>query len=179
MGLALADAGYRPVPLYNSAPGPAPVLDMTAVAAEIVGGTQRLQEAKLPPDAPPAFLLDSRRRFGDSAPKPGKFDNRTISLPTDFPSSNLLLNRGVRRCLLVQESGVQPQPDLAHTLARWQRGGLDVMSKSLANAGAGEPIRVSRPNHFRAAWQRMIALAGLRRSPLGGFGGVLPLPSSG
>jgi len=179
MGVALADIGYRPVPLYNSAPGPAPVLDMAPVVAEIVRGTLRLREARLPPDAPPAFLLDSRRRFGESAPEPGKFDNRSISLPTDFPSANLLLHCGVRRCLLVQASSIQPQADLAHTLARWQCGGLDVMSRSLTNAGPAEPIRVSRPNHFRAVCQRMIALAGLLRSPLGGFGGVLPVPSSG
>src|SRR5947209_4145434 len=58
MGLALAEVGYRPVPLYNSAPGPAPVLDTAPVVAEIVRGTPRLREARLLPEAPPAFLLD-------------------------------------------------------------------------------------------------------------------------
>lgn len=178
-GMALAGIGYRPVPLYNSVPGPAPVLEMGAVAAEILRDTDRLRQTRLPLDAPPAFLLDSRRRLGERAPEPGMLDNRSVSLPTDFPSANLLISRGIRNCVLVQWNGGQPQADLAHTLRRWQAAGMEIASKSPTDDGPATAIRVSRPSHYRFPWQRFLALIGLRRSPLGGFGGVLPVPSSG
>ena len=179
MGVALAEIGYRPIPLYNSVPGPAPVVEMGGVAAEILRGTDRLRELRLPLDAPPAFLLDSRRRLGARAAEPGMLDNRSVSLPTDFPSANLLMNKGFRNCVLVQRMGGQPQADLAHTLRRWQAAGMEIVSKAIMENGPALPIRVFRPSHYRFPWQRFLALIGLRRSPLGGFGGVLTVPSSG
>jgi hypothetical protein len=32
---------------------------------------------------------------------------------------------------------------------------------------------------YRRIWQRVLATMGLRRNPLGGFGGLLPVPSAG
>jgi hypothetical protein len=41
------------------------------------------------------------------------------------------------------------------------------------------PLRVPRPPLFDFAFQRLFAVIGLRRNPLGGFGGTLPEPSNG
>ena len=189
-GLALAAAGYRPVPLYNSVPAPVvslsarageAVLDVWPVVAALRDGARHLNALTLPPDAPPAFLLDARRRVGDGtgAVRPGSFDNRSVSLPTDFPSANLLLSAGVRRVLLVLRGGDGPQPDLSHTLRRWQDAGLEILALRVDLPDAPRPITVPRPPRFRHLWHALLARLGLRRSPLGGYGGYVPEPSTG
>lgn len=186
----LAAKGYRPVPLFNAIPfgrgsgllsGDA-VCDLWPVVAAIAAATPAIAAARLPAVAPPAFLLDADRRTGTGrSPAPGMYDNRSVSLPTDFPSANLLLSRGVTSALLVQARDLEPQPDLAHTLLRWQQAGIEIRAVMVAGDAASAPvaITVSRPRWYRMAWQRLLATAGLRRSPLGGFGGLLPLASAG
>jgi hypothetical protein len=183
MGLVMAAAGWRPVPLYNAIPPRGTlttVCDVRPILRALFAGTFVLRDLKLVADAPPAFLLDSMRRVGDAcALVPGAFDNRSISLPTDFPSANLLLSRGLHRAILVQSAGTLPQEDLAHTLLRWQQAGMQIEAISLADPGEPTPITVRRPFMFREIWQRLIATFGLIRSPLGGFGGQLPMAASG
>lgn len=194
-GRVLAEQGYRPVPLYNAAPGPAPVpfgedgpaaaagaaalVEVVPILGALWRATPGLRSLELPPDAPPAFLLDAGRRGGARSANPGSFDNRSVSLPTDFPSANLLLSRGVRRAVVVQPTGAQPQADLRHTLLRWQRAGIEILLKSLDAPGAPAPCTVRRPSWFGVAWYRMLAVLGLRRNPMGGFGGTIPEPSAG
>jgi hypothetical protein len=67
-------------------------------------------------------------------------DNRSISLPTDFPSGQLLRARGIRRILLVQEAASLPQADLSHTLRRWQEAGLAILAKRLDEPSQARPI---------------------------------------
>lgn len=194
-------AGFRPVPLFNAIPArldelmvsgryqPRELVDVDPIVEALGSATLRLQEAlsSLRLEAPPAFLLDSQRSFG-GPPRPGDFDNRSISLPTDFPSAELLKARGITRVLLVlaedsgEDSADEPSSDLAHTLLRWQQAGLVISSCRVDAAGHCSPrtvVQVRRPRWFRALWYGVLATFGLRRSPLGGFGGKLPLPSSG
>jgi hypothetical protein len=184
LALVAAQQGYRPVPLYNAVPGPAvgaaAVCDVGPILAALSIVTSDLQNLNLPPEGPPAFLLDAARRHGSGVrPTPGMFDNRSVSLPTDFPSANLLISHGVRRAVLIQLDRLEPQEDLAHTLLRWQQAGIAIEAASLADTTAKPAtITVRKPPLYRLLWQRMLATAGLRRSPLGGFGGVLPIPSS-
>jgi hypothetical protein len=90
------------------------------------------------------------------------------------------LSRGVDRVLHVRHNMREPQEDLTHTLLRWQQSGIAIESMMLDEpATPPMPITVQKPPLFRIAWQRMLAVAGLRRNPLGGFGGVLPEPGSG
>ncbi len=111
---------------------------------------------------------------------PGVFDNRSVSLPTDFPSAERLRAGGVRRVILVQAAAGVPQPDLAHTLRRWQAAGLPVLRYATAEPGRSPAvIDVPRPGRFRSMWHGLVATIGLRRHPLGGFGGTLPVPSAG
>ena len=141
--------------------------------------TAILQQLALPADRPPVFLLDAQRRFGSGAAvQPGKFDNRSISLPTDFPSGLFLRSLGIERVVLVQ-ANADPQQDLAHTLLAWQEAGLSILARTPGADGAPAPIRVARPSNFRVMWYRFLATLGLRRSPLGGFGGFIPVPSAG
>jgi hypothetical protein len=193
-GEALAYAGFRPVPLFNAVPGPAAspdeayaaksLVDVASIIDAIRSVTERSGSAlrALVADAPPAFLLDSARRTGD-APRPGDFDNRGVSLPTDFPSAAFLTARGiVRVVLLVAADPTLPAADLSHTLLRWQEANIQIFAMLVdetLHGAALQLIRVEKPKWFRVMWQSALALVGLRRHPLGGFGGTLPHPSSG
>jgi len=177
--LDLASRGYRPVPLYNACPAAAgetevvpvrPILDALTARAFLLG------ETSIALDAPPVFLLDADRRgLRRPKPAPGDFDNRSVSLSTDFPSAAFLAARSIRRVLLVQSDDLAPQPDLAHTLRRYEQAGIELTSVALSNpTRPPQPLRVPRPPLFGFAFQRFLAVIGLRRNPLGGFGGTLP-----
>lgn len=180
-GMALARRGWRPVPLYNALPDEptAALVDVASIVRSLRPATAELERLALAADRPPAFLLDAQRRYGASAPLPGKFDNRSVSLPTDFPSAVFLLSHGIRSVVLVQPPKTEPQSDLAHTLLAWQRAGLSILATAPDAADPAAPIQVSRPSNFRVLWYRCLATLGLRRSPLGGFGGRIPVPSAG
>ena len=81
--------------------------------------------------------------------------------------------------LAISEVRRHPQQDLAHTLLAWQEAGLSILARTPGADGAPAPIRVARPSNFRVMWYRFLATLGLRRSPLGGFGGFIPVPSAG
>lgn len=186
-GLALAELGYRPVPLFNGARGPrlpgftgTAMVDNDAIAGWLVAGADMLQRHYLPPNAPPAFLLDLRRKSPGINPTPGRFDNRWVVFPQDFPSATFLLGHDIKRVLLLQSNpGSQPQADVAHVLLRWQQAGLDLLTADTQNAAHPQPLAVSRPSHFGSLWYRALALVGLRRNSAGGFGSIVPQPSSG
>jgi hypothetical protein len=200
-GLRLAAGGFRPVPLYNAVPppsvpaGPArtarhptttttpPVamIDVGPILAGLVGGAASLAAMQLPPAASPAFLLDHDRRTGTAGVRlePGVFDNRSVSLSTDFPSGHLLRSKGIDRAVVLQPRPGRPQADLCHTLLRWQRAGVAIEVQHVGSAGPPRPVTVDRSSGFGRVWQRALALLGLRRSPMGGFGGTLPEPGGG
>ena len=186
VGLGLARQGYRPVPLFNSTPGPAgppgggAVIDLRPVVEWLMRGQIHPPRVTLPDDAPPAFLLDSRRQPAEPRPAPGRFDNRWLVIPQDFPSAGFLKSRGIERALLVQDGGRdQPSEDLAHVLLRWQEAGIGLFLLDRQSAGAPQPLQVQRPSRFKALWYCALASMGFRRNSAGGFGGVVPHPSSG
>jgi hypothetical protein len=177
LGLALAAGGFRPVPLFNACDGRDAALDLKPIVRRLLDGAASLSQRALPDDAPPAFLLDSRR-MEVAAPPPGKFDNRWLSFPQDFPSASFLASRGIRRVILV-DTRPAPRDDLAHTLRRWQEAGLEILRKEWDSPSPPAPLDVPRPSRFRSTWHRVLALVGLRRNSAGGFGAVVPVPGSG
>ncbi len=183
-GVALSQRGYRPVPLYNGVRGPTTLGISTLVSVDdIILALHQVRETmaglQLPPDAPPVFLLDSQRFAGSTIATPGHFDNRWWIFPQDFPSSNFLLSRGIRSVILGQAQAMAPHRDLAHVLLRWQEAGIHVLTCGVDDPGPPTPISVQKPDNFRALWYRAMVLAGLRRNSAGGFGAIIPEPSSG
>lgn len=182
-GIALAGRGYRPVPLYNAVPLPfgEPAIDpetgrpvaavnVLPILNALKGGAEQLARLNLPSDAPPAFLLDADRQGGGRTIANDEFDNRSVSFTTDFPSANFLVSKGIGRVMLVQRNRVEPQSDLAHTLRRWQDGGLELERLRLDAPSAPESFEVARPSWYGAMFQRVLASIGLRRARSGGFG---------
>lgn len=188
MGLALAREGWRPVPLYNTSRHPAAVVKVEPILSRLAGGAEELASLGLPPQAPPAFLLDSGRLGLSDAPRPGSFDNRWVVFPQDFPSATFLRARGIRRVLVIQEPRPgpigeivlnRPDSDLAHVLLRFREGGLELYWATPGFSDAPRPLTVEKPSSFRSLFYRAMVLAGLRRNSAGGFGGKVPQPSSG
>jgi hypothetical protein len=187
IGLGAAAKGYRPVPLFNALPGsrldlPFPgaavAVDLWPAARALVSAAGELSRLQIPRSAPPAFLLDADRR-GTRPVTPGNYDNRSVSLTTDFPSAATLGGAGISDAILISEDG-SVAPDLAHTLRLWQNASLQLHAIDPASQALGPvPLRVPRPSGFGLMFQRLLAVAGLRPSPFGGFGATLPLPSAG
>jgi hypothetical protein len=187
VGTALGHAGFRPVPLFNGTAGPMmgtmsgafPLVDVIPIIRALHAVAEDLMTLRLPPNAPPVFLLDANRFHGGNVANPGRFDNRWWVFPQDLPSANFLLSQNIRSVLLVQEHSAQPQRDLAHVLLRWQEAGIQMLSCGVSDEHPPAAIRVEKPNNFRALWYRAMVLAGLRRNSAGGFGAVIPVPGSG
>src|SRR6266581_4451261 len=185
-GIALAALGYRPVPLYNAIPLPYgarllnPLSNVSVAAVDVLPilsalrkGAEQLAQLNIPPDAPPAFLLDANRQ-GTRKMLPDEFDNRSVSFTTDFPSATFLFAQGIRRIILVQKATLEPKEDLAHSLRRWQDGGLVLQRKRLDLAEAPQPFQIPKPWWYRMMFQRALAGLGLRRARGGGYGRWIP-----
>ena len=178
-GVVAAEAGYRPVPLFNGGSGDRQnkeVVDTADLRANLRAAAAVVRDLDLPADAPPAFLLDRDRARG--SPVPGRYDNRWVTLPQDWPSANLILSRGITTCVLVHPPGTGMRDDLAHVLRRWQEAGVE-MRQAPWDGAATFPLTVRRPSRFRSTWHRLLVAAGLRRGSAGGFGGVVPEPGEG
>lgn len=184
-GLALLRHGFRPVPVIDGSPGPGgggflslpgtepgTAVDMRGLLRALCHGVDHLRSVALPADAPPAFLLDSKRMESVTKNLDIAYDNRWMAFSQDFPSGRFLRGQGIRRVVLVHDRfSKQPQDDLAHVLLRWQEAGIEIASKSTHSDEAPVRIEVVRPSRYRAMWYRAIAILGLRRNSAGGFGG--------
>jgi hypothetical protein len=142
------------------------------LARALVDAAGVLESTKLPAQAPPAFLLDSRRFDGILAPN--WFDNRWVVLPEDFPSANRLLAAGIRRCVLIADD--IPKRDLPHVLLRYKKAGIQLLHLNLE--GLLTPHVPKKPSWFGSLLARFWVMLGLRRSSAGGFGALVPEPSS-
>lgn len=141
--------------------------------AALAAGADALSAARLPPSAPPAFLLDSRRFPRGRTAEPGKLDNRWMVFPQDLPSGNLLLASGLGRAVVLREDALMD--DLAHVLRRWQEGKVRIEEKLANESGPPRPVEVPRPFRYRHMWYRALAVLGLGRNDAGGFGMRVPL----
>jgi len=173
VGLALAERGFRPVPLFNGTSGPNPVVPVQAIEDALGGGAAVLQRLTIAPDARPVFLIDSNRHVMGGG-QPGQYDNRWIVLPQDFPSGLALLAHGITAVTLIRPRSAVPEQDLTHVLLRWKQAGLTLRAVTLETGAIEDPLSLEVPSRFRSLWYGALALMGLRRSSAGGFGSTVP-----
>jgi hypothetical protein len=150
------------------------VVDVELITWALGTGTALLSQTPLMSDARPAFLLDARRSTTLGAGEPGRYDNRWVVLPQDFPSAAFLLSRRIREVALIQHGFLSPAEDLSHVLVRWQHAGIRLRLIDLMTGEFEPNATLKQPSHFRRAWYVAIALRGLRRSTVGGFGSTIP-----
>lgn len=174
-GIALAAAGWRPVPLFNGCFGINTVVETLWAAPALAAAAAELARISLPADAPPVFLLDSNRMSGSALVAPGRFDNRWQVLPQDLPSGNRLAASGIKQALIVLEDRPIAN-DVCHVLRRWQEAGLAVARTR--SDGETFPIDIPQPSGFHSVRYWLGVVFGLSRNSTGGFGSVVPEPSS-
>lgn len=173
-GLALAQAGYRPVPLYNGVYAPnkqSMAVDVTGIVVALYQGAQQLASLSIRSDSAPAFLLDSDRMKG-TARQPGKYDNRWCVFPQDMPSASFLMDQGIQQ-IYVRATNIQN--DLTHILRRYQE--KEIRIYHIESSGASKQLTVVRPSHFQSFLYRIQTMMGLTRNAAGGFGGMVPEPT--
>jgi len=178
-GLSLAIIGYRPVPLYNSTPSPSKIkgkamVDTVEIEEALRDGAAVLAEVHLNPQSPPAFLLDCARMRMKPPLSPGAYDNRWCVFPQDMPSAEYLLKQGIRNIVLRSDA---VESDLAHILLRYQQNGISI-NLCDRKSDAMQPLTISKPLFFKKLWYRYNTIRGLKRNTAGGFGGIIPEPSS-
>jgi hypothetical protein len=187
--LSLAARGYRPVPLYNALPIPAGALapgksataavDVLPIMAMLKFSAESLAALKLPPGAPPVFMLDSRRMEIWGQALSSYFDNRSVCFPTDFPSADFLLAHGIERVLLVQKQASDPATDLRLVMRRWQEKGIRLERASLDKPGAKLHFEIPKPRWLASLVHKLFVRLNLRRTGSGSFGDWMPDASAG
>ena len=176
--LALAESGYRPVPMFNACHGEHAVIDQTPIMQALHAGADVLVHHPLADDAPPVFMIDSRRMNGSLPVLPGMFDNRWKVFPQDFPAADVLLSRDIKSCLVVQDVEAIAE-DLTHVLRRWQDAGLEVLRKIATKDEPPTIVDVPKPPKYRSVWYRAAAQEEMKRNVRGGFGYIVPEPRRG
>ena len=174
VGLALAERGFRPVPLFNGTSGPNPVVAVEPIEHALGSGASVLRRLTIAPDARPAFLLDADRGNVIGAAEPGRYDNRWVVLPQDVPSGTALLAHGIKDVMLIQARATTPDQDLTYVLLRWRETGLRIRGLSLETGAVDDALSLAVPSGMRRLWYGAIALMGLRRNNAGGFGSLVP-----
>lgn len=105
-GIALAKAGYRPIPIFNGTieqQGARATVDNQSVGMALEWGASELRNIEIKDDALPAFLTDSNRmhRFKMEV---SLFDNSWDVYHQDLPSAEYFLNNGIHTIVIVGES---------------------------------------------------------------------------
>ena len=177
--LALAQIGYRPVPLYNGVCVEIysnMTVDSRSISWALYAGAGMLSGMNIRDGAPPVFMLDSRRMKG-YAKNPGMYDNRWCVFPQDMPSASFLLKHKINKIIVRTEPDVtfyenHIQLDLAHILRRYQEAGVKI--RLACGGNEIKDITVSKPSQFKSLFYRFEAALGLSRNAVGGFGSLIP-----
>lgn len=174
--IQLAQLGFRPVPLFNAVPrlGSAvqSAVNLRPIVTALSTYAEELAELRLPPYAPPAFLLHAGRR-GTRAPRAGWLDNRSICTRADFPSGNELQKHGVRHVVVLRSDASPPlASDLADVLLSLQDAGMTI-HRAAPDLDTPTPVVVKRPWILVRAF-RALHRATMTRSKEGAFGHVIP-----
>jgi len=176
-GLTLANAGFRPVPLYNSACAPRnykTLVDVGDIVSLLESGGAFLQNLNSASSASPVFLLDSNRMalgsVNKSGLKPGTFDNRWQIVPADMPSADYLCKQGINK-IIVRFNSRNIAEDLTHILLRYQEKGIEIFSCTTDKVVV--PAHFHRPSFFKSIFYRWKTFRALSRNSAGGFGGAI------
>lgn len=182
--------GLAPVATFNNWPHERGVIDASRVLAALLhyapwaaDGWDRIEDDVA---APPVFMADATR-IGPATVKPRDFDNRYFLLETDLPSGAALATRGIERLVYVRAGWTAPPAhEDADDLNAWLHETSKRVQVHLAHASTTRwflpettrPMELSvRKTPFSTT--RDPAFKGFRRNAAGGFGVLVPEPSSG
>lgn len=137
MGIALAKAGIRPIPVYNGTieqQGARATVDNHSVCEALVWGAGQLKTIELSNNAPPAFLMDSNR-MNRYKMEEGIFDNSWDIYPQDLPSADYYISNNINKIILVTD---KLSKDINKILYGYQCKGMEI----LITQGYDEPKKI-------------------------------------
>lgn len=124
LGIALANLGYRPIPIFNGTDeqlGSKATTDTYIIEKSLIVGAEKLKSIYLANNANPAFLLDSSRtnryRANESI-----FDNSWDLYGQDIPSLEYFKQNGINKIIVV---GNEIQRDLRKIFFKFQDSGIE------------------------------------------------------
>lgn len=183
----LARRWHEPVVTFNNWPHGNALVDMGMALGALLHFAPWAREGKdaREKDAPPVFILD-RRRLGPRAPRPRDFDNRYYLLESDLPSVATLQKHGVTHLVYARPGDLAPgAPEEMDDMNRYlhevaKKMPVKVVPLSTTSWTWGEArdhAPAIRPTPFNTV--KDPAFADFRRAAAGGFGELVPEPSSG
>ncbi len=125
MGIALAKAGYRPIPIYNGTieqAGARATVDNQSVGPALLWGATELRKIAISDDALPAFLTDSNR-MNRYKMEVSLFDNSWDVYHQDLPSADYFLSNGISKIVIV---GNTFSKDLKKILYGFQKKNIEI-----------------------------------------------------
>lgn len=146
-GIALANLGYRPIPLFN---GTIPMFNSMATTNNniiellLIWGAYELNKIKINVDAPPVFLLDENRlnRYKINS---SIFDNSWDIYSHDMPSANYLIENGINKIIV---RGNCIQKDLKKILYKYQKNGIEIFFTNGFDDVKKIKIKKAKDNNF-------------------------------
>jgi hypothetical protein len=174
LGARLVSAGMQPVCTFDNWPHPAGLLQPEKVLAQLLRYASFADACRHPltSHSPPVWMCD-RDRFGTRPGRPREFDNRYYLDDSLLPGPDLLLKRGIHTAICVLPVRGEPlKDDVRFYFATLQKKGIETVWTSLSE----EDLRLFRLESQAGRKPRFRAF---KRSSAGGFGGMIPEPSSG
>lgn len=141
-GIALAKAGFRPIPIYNGTmeqTDARATVDNQSVSEALIWGAKELAELELEEDALPAFLTDSNR-LNQFKMNPGIFDNSWDVYPQDLPSAEYFVDNGIDQIVII---GDKVAKDLKKILYKFQKKNIRIFL--MKEYGEPKKITLHRP----------------------------------
>ena len=128
-GLALAQLGYRPIPVYNGTCPPCgsiALIENRGIMNALVMGAKLLKSIELSNFAPPVFLLDSNRAF-KCRKNSLIFDNGYDIYAQDLPSADFFIKQKISK-IIVRCNNHFINDDIKIILYKYQQKGIKIFS---------------------------------------------------
>ncbi len=183
-------AKMQPVATFNNWPHQAEVGDAKAALGALLAYASWARDARdrIEGVTPPAIMLDAWR-LGTRMPQPRDFDNRYFLLDSDLPSAALLAKSGIERVVYVHPPRRPDAPPEAPEDMDDANPYLVALAKRMTVAfaeartdgwGLG-PLRTAEVKLRKTPFTTTTdpSFRGFRRNAAGGFGVLVPEPSSG
>lgn len=125
LGIALAQIGYRPIPLFNGTdeqPNAFSIVNTDLIESSLLNSAERLKSIFLDNNANPAFLLDSYRTNRYRANE-SLFDNSWDLYKQDIPTAKYFKKNGIKKIIVV---GNEIQRDLKKIFLNFQEDGIEI-----------------------------------------------------
>lgn len=142
-GIALAKAGYRPIPVYNGTieqKNARATVNNQMIVSGLILGAKHLAGIKIAPDAFPAFLVD-RNRLNRHKMSVSVFDNSWDVYHQDLPSADYFIENGIRKIIVIGESF---SPDLQKILYPFKKKRIEILWTNRYQKPVKVKIRKSR-----------------------------------